>query len=135
MITVYCDGGARGNPGPAAYGFVVKKNGQIIKSGSGYLGKNTNNFAEYMALIEALNWLSREYKKNDLKIFLDSKLVVSQLSGLYKVKSSTIRELVFQVRQLEPIFGRISYHHIGREQNKEADKLVNLELDRKTQLI
>lgn len=135
MIEVYCDGGARGNPGPAAYGFVVKKNEQVIKSGAGYLGENTNNFAEYTALIEALIWLSRGYKKNDLKVFLDSKLVVSQLSGLYKVKSPTIRELVFKVRQLEPNFGRISYHHIGRELNKEADKLVNLELDRRTQLI
>src|SRR5437870_5256891 len=129
MIEVFCDGGSRGNPGQAAYGFIVKKNGQIIKEAGVTIGIETNNFAEYTALIEALKWLSLNFKKSDLKIYLDSQLVVSQLSGIYKVKNAKIRDLVFQVRQLEPNFGQISYKFIPREQNKIADSLVNKALD------
>ncbi len=129
MTEVYCDGGSRGNPGPAAYGFVIKKNGQIRKTGFGYLGIETNNFAEYTALIEALTWLQKDYPGEDLRVFLDSKLVVSQMSGIYKVKNAKIRDLVVKVRQLEPTFGKIIYQYIPREQNKEADRLVNRALD------
>ncbi len=130
MLEVYCDGGSRGNPGPAAYGFVIRRDSKIIKEAGGYLGIETNNFAEYTALIEALNWLQKEYSGYDLVAYLDSKLVVSQLSGFYKVKSPKIRELVFKVRQLEPNFGKIYYRHITREKNKDADRLVNLVLNR-----
>jgi len=129
IIEVYCDGGSRGNPGPSSYGFVVKQKGNIIKQGLGYIGIETNNFAEYTALIEALNWLQTSFPGADLVAYLDSKLVVSQLSGLYKVKSSKIRDLVVKVRQLEPSFNKILYSHISRDKNKEADKLVNQALD------
>ncbi|MBI2327135.1 ribonuclease HI family protein [Candidatus Curtissbacteria bacterium] len=129
MITIFCDGGARGNPGPAAYGFVVKSNGQVIHQGSGYIGIATNNFAEYTAVIEALTWAKESYQAQDLQFYLDSELAVSQLSGRYKVKNPKIRDLIFKIRELETDFGQIRYNHIPREQNKEADRLVNETLD------
>lgn len=129
MIKVFCDGGSRGNPGPAAYGFVVLENGRIVKEGAGYIGIATNNFAEYTALIQALVWLSHSFAGYDADFFLDSQLVVMQVSGKYKVKNAKIRELLVNIRQLETSFGQIRYHHIERSQNKHADKLVNLALD------
>lgn len=131
MIKVFCDGGARGNPGPAAYGFVVYKDNQVVKEGNGYIGIATNNTAEYTAIIEALVWLKNHYQRQDLQFYLDSKLAVSQLSGLYKIKNANIRNLIFKIRELETEFGQINYQHIPREQNKEADKMVNLALDGK----
>ena len=135
MIDVFCDGGARGNPGPAAWGFVIKKDGQIIKEDCGYIGIATNNIAEYTALVKALQWLGKEYKNRNLIIYLDSQLVVSQLSGLYKVKNANLRELIFQIRQTESYFGEISYRHIPRNLNKNADKLVNRALDEKLNIV
>lgn len=129
MINVFTDGSARGNPGPAAYGFVVKKNGQTLHKGSGHLGLATNNVAEYTAIIKALFWLKEKHRSQDLKFYLDSQLAASQLSGIYKVKNSKIRELIVKIRILETNFGQISYNHIPREQNKEADNLVNQALD------
>lgn len=135
MIQVFCDGGSRGNPGPASYGFVVCQNGRIIKEGAGYIGIATNNFAEYTALIQALIWLSHSFAGQDLDFFLDSQLVVMQASGKYKVKNAKIRELLVNIRQLETGFGQICYHHIERSQNKHADRLVNLALDNNTKKI
>lgn len=129
MIEVFCDGGARGNPGPAAYGFVVKQNGTIIHEESDFLGIGTNNFAEYTALIKALEYLTQKYHREEVNFFLDSLLVVNQMSGLYKIKSASIRELVIKVRELESNFKSVSYNHVPRSMNKEADKLVNFALD------
>jgi len=129
MLEVFCDGGSRGNPGPSAFGFVIYKDAGVVKEGFGYLGIETNNFAEYTALIKALEWLSDNYPQKEVKVMMDSQLVVSQLSGTYKVKSAKIRNLVFKVRQLEPNFSRIDYVHIIREKNRHADSLVNRALD------
>lgn len=129
MLTVFCDGGSRGNPGKSAFGFVAYHDGQIVKEGAGKIGIATNNFAEYTALIKALEWLSRNQKGQELKINMDSQLVVSQLNGVYKVKNATIRGLLFKVRELEGSFAKITYRHIPREQNAHADELVNKVLD------
>jgi len=129
MIEVSCDGGSRGNPGHAAFGYVVKRDGKVIKEGYGYIGIATNNVAEYTAVIEALSWLEKHFPKVDLVINLDSKLAVSQLTGIYKVKDSKIRDLVFNIRTLETSFGQIIFRHIPREQNQEADRLVNQALN------
>jgi len=129
MIEVYCDGGSRGNPGPAAFGYVVMRERKLIKEGYGYIGIATNNVAEYTAVIEALSWLEKHFPKVDLVINLDSKLAVSQLTGIYKVKDSKIRDLVFSIRMLANSFGQIIFRHIPRELNREADKLVNRALD------
>lgn len=129
LLEVFTDGGSRGNPGPAAFGFVITKDGRIVKEDKGFLGIETNNFAEYTAVIEALTWLSQNFKGEPIKFYLDSQLVVRQLTGLYKVKNPKIRELVFKIRQQEANLGPVSYSHIQREQNQEADRLVNKALD------
>ncbi|OGD97149.1 hypothetical protein A3A49_00960 [Candidatus Curtissbacteria bacterium RIFCSPLOWO2_01_FULL_38_11b] len=130
MLEVYCDGGARGNPGPAAYGFVVKDKGQIIKEGAGFMGIATNNIAEYTAIVEALKWLATNFNNQNLMFFVDSQLAASQLNGIFKVKNAKIRELLFKIRELENQFRQVFYKHIPREQNKEADRLVNEVLDK-----
>lgn len=128
-MQIFTDGGSRGNPGQAAYGFVIKTDGKIIKRGFGAIGIATNNTAEYTAVIEALKLLESENTKDELNFFIDSLLVVSQLSGKFKVKNAAIRDLVVKVKELETSFKKITYTHIPREQNKEADALVNLALD------
>lgn len=128
-INVYCDGGARGNPGPAAYGFVIKKDGRTLKYQGGFIGIATNNVAEYTAIVEALNCLKSVAPGQNLSFFVDSQLVASQLSGIFKIKNPTIREMVFKIRILESSFRKITYTHIPREQNKEADLQVNIALD------
>lgn len=129
LIEIFTDGGSRGNPGQAAYGFVVKTGGKIVKKAGGALGVATNNFAEYTAVIRALEFAKEKFKGRDIKFYMDSLLVASQLSGLFKIKNPSIRQLVFKVRTLESDFGQITYTHILRENNKEADRLVNEALD------
>lgn len=129
MIEVFCDGGSRGNPGPAAWGFVVKVDGKTIFKNRGYIGIATNNFAEYTACVKALSWLGENFAGKNLAVHLDSQLASSQLSGLFKVKNSKLRELIFKIRSLESNFGSVLYKHISRNLNKEADAQVNQALD------
>lgn len=128
-LEIYCDGGSRGNPGHSAYGFVVLENGKIIEKQGGYIGIATNNFAEYTAIVKALQWLSENQKGRRLSFFLDSELAFSQLSGIYKVKNADIRDFIFKIRQLENDFPAVTYAHVRREKNKQADAMVNLALD------
>ena len=137
-LFVFADGGARGNPGPAATGFIVKdsKGKTLVKVGK-YIGQATNNVAEYRAVIEALKWLSHQSSvishQSSIRFFLDSKLIVSQLNGLFKIKNSGLRNLIVKVRQLEQeVGGNVSYQLIPREKNKEADALVNQSLEQPT---
>jgi len=130
---VYTDGGARGNPGPAAIGvYIVDSEGKEILRKSKQIGKATNNIAEYRAVIEALKWIKENFpptlKINDdnFQFYLDSSLVVNQLNGIFKVKQKHLRELLLQIRGLEQeIGGKILYNFIPREKNKTADFLVN----------
>lgn len=131
-LFVFADGGARGNPGPAAVGFLIKDNrGKVLIRQGKYIGRATNNVAEYMAVVEALKWLQKNLidladSVDMIKFFLDSKLVVNQLNGLFKVKNKNLRNLVVIVRSLEQeVGGNIVYHFRPREKNKEADFLVN----------
>ncbi len=132
---IYGDGGARGNPGPAAYGFVIyglSKN-KIYEEGK-TIGIATNNTAEYYAVIAALRYLASNSNNKVLSVnfLLDSKLVVEQLSGRWKIKNENLRSLHYTVRAIEKSIGaEISYQHIPRETNSEADMLVNLALDGK----
>jgi len=141
-LIVFCDGAARGNPGPAAGAFIVKdEKGRILHEHSFYLGKATNNEAEYQALIAALEFLAsdqftsgnKNLSKKNWRIIcnLDSKLVVEQLGGRFKVKDDRMRDFVLRVRILENNFGSVFYNWIRREKNKEVDLLVNIELDKK----
>lgn len=134
MISVFCDGGARGNPGPAAIGVVVKdEDKKIIHVFGKKIGVTTNNVAEYTSVVEGLSWIVQSFPRDKPKridFFLDSQLVVSQLTGLFKIKDSKLRLLLIKVREKEgEIGGSILYHHIPREKNREADSLVNAALD------
>lgn len=135
--TIYTDGGARGNPGPAAYGFVIYDNlNNIVYEEGKTIGNTTNNVAEYTAVIAALKYLSgRSAVSGQLsivRVFLDSQLVAEQLSGRWKIKNETLRNLHFTIKELEKKIGaEIVYKHVRREKNLEADRLVNLALDNK----
>jgi ribonuclease HI len=129
-LTIYTDGGARGNPGPAAIGVVIfDAAGKKIKSLGKYIGTATNNEAEYQALIAGLG-LALELNADELECFLDSELVVKQLTGQYKVREERLKQLVMDVLRLKNKFKKISFHHLLREKNKLADKLVNDALDK-----
>ena len=133
QIKVFTDGGSRGNPGPSAYGFVVlDEKDDVIKEGYEYLGVNTNNFAEYTAVLEAFKFLSNHFEPKQLNITLsmDSELVKRQLTGEYRVKSPTLSQLFEKIKDFEEKFNIVNYNHVRREYNHHADKLVNEALDR-----
>lgn len=137
-LIVFTDGGARGNPGPAAIGFIIKDDhGQILIKQGKYIGQTTNNVAEYQAVIEALTWLKNNFKmketlNNQIDFFLDSNLVVNQLNGFFKIKDAKLKNLIIKVRSLEKeINEKIFYHFIPRQKNYHADFLVNQTLDKK----
>lgn len=130
-LNIFCDGGARGNPGRAAVGVVIKsENGTLAKFGK-RIGEATNNVAEYRAVITALEYLRNEkISAHNIVFHLDSLLVARQLSNLYKVKEGHLRELLLGVRILErEVGGEITYQTIPRAQNHEADAQVNSALD------
>lgn len=135
IINIFTDGGARGNPGPSAIGVYIEDENKKEIAGFGKkIGITTNNVSEYKAVIEALDWVIENKKdfNNEAKInfFLDSKLICSQIIGVYKVKNSGLRNLLFDVREREAqINFPIYYKHIPREQNKKADEFVNKALD------
>ena len=134
IISVFTDGGARGNPGPAAIGVVIKvANGNVLYQLGKRIGKTTNNVAEYTALLEALSWLAHYKQKENIdgvRCFLDSELVVSQLTGLYKIKNPKLAWLIMKIHEKKRGFSfPVTYHHIPREKNLEADRLVNQALD------
>jgi len=134
-ISVFTDGGSRGNPGKAAIGVFIEneKKEVLVKIGK-RIGVDTNNVAEYKAVTEAFNWLLANknlFNQNTkIKFHMDSQLVFSQLSGLFKVKNENIRSLIFTIRQQQQSLGlEVVWVHIPREKNHEADQLVNLALD------
>jgi ribonuclease HI len=139
-LTVFADGGARGNPGPAAWGFLINQNGSVLVKKSKFIGKATNNIAEYKGVLAAATWLYNFKKKLDsfkeLEFFLDSQLVVNQLKGEFKIKNQALKNLVIKIKiieaKLKDFFPglNISYHHIPREKNKQADKLLNTALNK-----
>lgn len=144
---VHTDGGARGNPGPAAVGVVIEQNIEtennkqktiILHEFGKRIGETTNNVAEYTAVVEALKEVKRQKEKGkkelqdkaEIQFFLDSNLVVQQLNGVFKVKDGRLRELMMQVKILEQECGGVvTYAYVPREENKRADYFVNKALD------
>lgn len=131
-LSVFCDGGARGNPGPAAGAFVLKDNkGKILYQKGKFFGHATNNQAEYRAVILALDWLVKNQSAIKgqpviINFSLDSRLVVNQLNGRFKIKNQGLQQLAIKVKELEKELDiKIFYHFVRREKNKEADKLLN----------
>ncbi|MDQ3239037.1 MAG: ribonuclease HI family protein [bacterium] len=134
-ITIYTDGGSRGNPGHAAVGVQIIFPDKEEKHLAQYIGIQTNNYAEYMAVIIALEYLvENNLTENELNFILDSQLVVRQLNGNYKVKEPTIIILHSRVKKLLNHFNKATFTHTLREFNKIADSLVNLALDNKLKI-
>ena len=130
-LKTYTDGGARGNPGPAAVGVLVcDEQGEILLEHCETIGEATNNVAEYRALIEGLK-RALELKASQVECYLDSELVVKQLRGEYKLKHYNMQKLFDEVRKMERNFRQVSYTHVRREEGnmRRADQLVNLALD------
>ena len=131
-VIIQTDGGARGNPGPAAAGIVIKSaDGQTIAHYGEYLGHQTNNFAEYSALLSALK-KAKELGASEADCVLDSELIVKQMNREYKVKEPTLQKLFIQAFNLASVFKKVSYRHVLRERNKEADNWVNKILDKQS---
>ena len=123
------DGGSRGNPGPAAYGVVIRDpRGEIVARLKKYIGRATNNVAEYYGLIAALDY-AQSHGIRALRIECDSELLVKQMSGQYRVKSAELRPLFERARKMSQAFESFRIEHVFREQNREADALVNEALD------
>src|SRR6185369_3184594 len=124
------DGGARGNPGPAGYGVVIHDGqGNKVAALSQYLGRQTNNFAEYQALIGALEY-AMEHGPKALKVISDSELLVRQMKGIYKVKEPTLRDLHARASQLVRQLDWFEIEHVLRGHNREADQLANAAMDK-----
>lgn len=127
---VYTDGGARGNPGPAAIGVVVKdERGKIVHQFGRTVGETTNNVAEYLAVLAALEWLKFQPQPVTANFYSDSSLVVHQLKGEWKIKEAHLKQLVERAHRLENNL-TVSYTAIPREQNNAADAQVNQALDK-----
>ncbi len=139
-IIVYTDGGARGNPGPAAIGSCMFINSKLEFSFASYIGNTTNNIAEYTAILESLVFLSFYYGKEKLRTVLlirsDSYLVVQQLSGRFAIKDLCLKQLWLHCKQIERSFiFPVVYSFVPRDKNTIADSLVNLALDTKEEYI
>lgn len=140
-ILIHTDGGSRGNPGPSAIGAVIEivdgTPAAIVKEYGEYIGHATNNEAEYQAVIFALKKLKQligkeKAGKSKIEIHIDSELLERQLNGHYKIESPKIQHLFLELWNLKVDFGEVTFKHILRDKNKEADRLVNAVLDRET---
>ena len=129
-ITIYSDGGARGNPGPAGIGAVLlSSDDNVLVEISEYIGETTNNQAEYRALLAALK-KAKDLGAVEIEAYLDSELVVKQLNKEYKVKNKDLAPLFVQIYNISLGFKKISFSHVRREMNKHADRLANESMDR-----
>lgn len=128
-FVIYSDGGSRGNPGPAAIGFIIQEHsGQTLFEEGRFIGTTTNNIAEYTAIAQALK-KALELKGREVVCYLDSELVVKQINGAYRVKDENIKKYYQQICRLLPLFEKVIFEHVLRNKNKAADRLVNVALD------
>jgi ribonuclease HI len=128
-IIAYIDGGARGNPGPAGYGVRIEdEHGALINEFNGFLGLATNNVAEYNGLLAALKY-AQQHGHRTVRIKSDSELLVKQMRGEYRVKNAGLQPLYQQARTITLSLDRVTFEHVRREQNKDADRLANLAMD------
>ena len=128
-LEIFIDGASRGNPGPAAAAFVIKDaRGAAVEKKSFFLGENTNNAAEYFALVMALDEAKR-LKAREVRIKSDSELLVKQMLGEYRIKNGNLKLFFRKAKNLASRFESFEIMHIPRTENKEADKLANIELD------
>lgn len=130
-LIIYTDGASRGNPGQASFGFTISdEKGKLLYEKGEYIGIATNNVAEYSGVLAALKQAQKMFSQEvDIELRADSKLVIEQLSGRYKVKSPHLIPIIEKIKILAIEFGRVMYTHVPREKNKEADRLANQALD------
>lgn len=130
-MIIYCDGGSRGNPGPAASAFVVTNDEKLVFKGSKFLSVETNNVAEYTAVSIAIDWLIGEKIYDDVIFNLDSQLVERQLNGFYKIKNEKLKKLAEEIKlKIQTSNLKVKFRWGYRSDNTLADDLVNEELDR-----
>ncbi len=135
---IHTDGGSRGNPGPAAIGVVIESENKSLKKEYGeYIGEVTNNDAEYQAVIFALKKLKQLVGKEeagevDIEVVVDSELLVRQVNSEYKIADKNLKLLFMDLWNLRLDFGSVIFRHVPREENQEADRLVNAALDKET---
>jgi ribonuclease HI len=129
-LVAYCDGGSRGNPGPSAFGVYIQDSaGKVVAELSEFLGKRTNNFAEYSGLLAALGFaVANGYRT--LRVVSDSELMVKQMKGQYRVNSPELRPLYEEARRRVSQLDHFQIQHVLREKNRHADRLANLAMDR-----
>ena len=128
-FTTFVDGGARGNPGPAGWGaLVLNERGEVVAELFGALPHATNNVAEYNGLLAALDWCA-DQGAAAVHVKSDSLLMVQQMRGVYKVKSEGLKPLYGRARLVALKIGKVTFEHVRRELNKEADRLANLAMD------
>jgi ribonuclease HI len=129
-LIIYTDGGARNNPGPAGIGAVIKdENGETVATVSEYIGEATNNQAEYRAVLAAIK-KAKTLGAGELEFNLDSELVANQLGGNFKIKNKELAPWFVKIYNESLGFKKVTYRYIPREKNREADKLVNIAIDR-----
>ncbi|MDP2984417.1 MAG: ribonuclease HI family protein [Candidatus Latescibacter sp.] len=127
-LTAHTDGASRGNPGPAAFGYTIEKDGVVIEEYSEYIGKATNNIAEYKAFIAAAKKM-KVLGGTRITIFSDSELAVRQINGQYRVKNAGLQPLHTEIMDLACQFQSFKVIHVRREMNSQSDKLANIALD------
>lgn len=126
---MYTDGGARGNPGPAGAGAgILSLKGDTLLELKRYLGTETNNVAEYTAILMGLQG-AQELGAAEVSVFMDSELAVRQLNGVYRVRNATLMKYYLEIKDLVRTFDRVTFTHVRREKNKHADRLVNEAID------
>src|SRR6202020_3160443 len=129
-IVAYCDGGSRGNPGPAGFGVYIQDSaGSVLAELSKYLGAHTNNFAEYSALLAALEFAITNGHRS-LRVVSDSELMVKQMKGQYRVNSPELRPLYEEAKRRIARLDHFQIQHVLREKNRHADRLANVAMDR-----
>ena len=128
MLTINIDGASRGNPGLSGIGIVISRGGQKMSEYKEFVGRTTNNYAEYTALKRALKMASA-FKDDEISVLSDSELVVKQRNHSYKVRSKQLKTIFREINNLEKYFKSVSYRHIPRDLNREADLLANKAID------
>lgn len=133
-ISVFTDGGSRGNPGPAAFGYVIREGNILLKAHGQTIGSTTNNVAEYSGILAALQWIADNRESigeiSGINMYMDSLLACQQLKGIFKMRKPHLAVFLIKIREIErKIKIPVYYEHIPREKNKEADSLVNQALD------
>ena len=134
-FTIYGDGGSRGNPGPAGSGAIIRNEaGETVATVSEFLGIATNNVAEYTAVLRALETLAAmlesKAREAEVRVYMDSMLVVKQMTGEWKLKHPGLKPLAVRVGELVRLFKFVSFEHVYRDFNKDADRLANEAMDR-----